>query len=140
MCVVRTALAAIAVALVSCDTVRFARSPGEDVKMLVTHPRPPLPEDCRVRIFYGGCTAEFLSGNEFRANCPNAPADELLVGHLSVCRRGRGEMADVNRQVCRAGGNAIMVVFGVTDSCIEERLDGMYETTMILYDVYRLPR
>jgi hypothetical protein len=79
------------------------------------------------------------AGNELRTDCPRAPPAELRVGHLRVCRWNRGEMADVNVRVCRAGGNAIMTELTVTDSCVEETLDGMSGTGMTLYEVYRLP-
>jgi hypothetical protein len=138
MRVLRTAFASAAVALLSCNAVRPAKRPAEDVEMTVTHARAPLPDDCRVRIIDGGCTVKVDAG-ELRTDCPRAPPAELQVGHLRVCSWNRGEMADVNRQVCRAGGNAIMTEVSLTDSCTEETLDGVSGTAMTLYEVYRLP-
>jgi hypothetical protein len=131
--------AAAAALLLSCNTVRSAKRPAEDVTMNVTRARAPLPDDCRVRILDVACTVTVEQHNELRTDCPQAPAPELLVGNMQVCQWGHGEMAEVNRRVCRAGGNAILREFTLTDSCIEESMDGVSGASVGIYLVYRLP-
>jgi hypothetical protein len=133
-------LVAACAALLACDQVRPLRSPADDVRLTVSRAGPPRPDDCRVAIVDGHCHVEIDRTGEapFRIECDAPPPPDRLVGHASVCTRDHGELADLNRRVCRAGGDTIMLEVEITDSCIEESFDTVMGTAVDEYSVYRL--
>jgi hypothetical protein len=55
-----------------------------------------------------------------------------------MCVWGRDELSVLGPLACRVGGDTIVHLYSVTDSCIERRPDGMVGTAAAQYTVYHL--
>jgi hypothetical protein len=60
------------------------------------------------------------------------------VADVSLCVWGRDELSVLGPLACRAGGDTIVRLYAMTDSCIEHGPDGMTGTAAAQYTIYRL--
>jgi hypothetical protein len=134
----------IALALTSCSG-RMPRTvsgvpANHDVELTVLRVAPPLGSDCDVRIVSAECYDLEPAGrpNELAVRCRFNPPVDKAVADVSMCRWGRDELSVLGPLACRAGGDTIVHLYTMTDSCIEHRPGGMVGTGAGQYTIYRL--
>jgi hypothetical protein len=123
-----------------CDRVRPIRSPADDIVMTPKKMMAKLPDDCEVRELKVPCHigSDATGRGHLAVSCEGLPPDDALVGSIRRCM-WLGTAAELQRAVCRAGGDTIIHEFSMTDSCIEEDLDDRVKGTSAgYYLVYRL--
>jgi hypothetical protein len=100
---------------------------------------PPLGADCDARLVSGQCRFEFTKQpNELEVRCAFEPPKDKAVASVSLCVWGRDELSVLGPLACRVGGDTIVHLYSMTDSCIEHRPDGMVGTAAAQYTIYRL--
>jgi hypothetical protein len=136
--VLLTALGTLSTLMCSCNAVRWARRPAEDVTTHITRRAEPRPDDCEIAVVDGDCSVDIL-GNTLLETCPAAPPDDREVATFLVCHR-EGWKAELRRSACHAGANSIVEAYVVTDACFEETLDSLSGTTLGYYKAYAAER
>jgi hypothetical protein len=130
----------VALALTSCAPRTVSGVPANhDIEFRVRRAAPPLGGDCDARLVDGECRLELTKRpNELEVRCAFDPPVDKEVADASLCTWGRDELSVLGPLACRAGGDTIVRLYAMTDSCIERRPDGKYGTTAVQYTVYRL--
>ena len=99
----------------------YWKRPAADVTVETVVRARAFPADCHVESVAGNCRFETDPSDPLHIACD--PVAATRVATIHACGVDQANVSRISADVCRAGGNLVVYEFGVTDSCIEERMD-----------------